>query len=45
MEFNTTHRNWIAHTEKEIGTILRIGVFCVDKTCFLRPGHNLLCDS
>ena len=20
-------------------TIIRIGVFCVDKTCFLRPGH------
>ena len=30
---------WIAHTEKEIDTIIWIAVFCVDKTCFLRPGH------
>ena len=38
-ESNTTYRNWIAYTGKEICTIVRIDVFCVDKTCFLRPGH------
>ena len=24
---------------KKICTIIQMGVFCVDKTCFLRPGH------
>ena len=38
-EFNTTNRFWIAHTEQEIGAIIQTSVFCIDKTCFLRPGH------
>ena len=42
-EFNEINRIWIAYTEKEICAIIRIGVFCVDKTCFLRPGHIYKC--
>ena len=38
-EFNKTYRFWIAHTEQEIGAIKRASIFCVDKTCFPRPGH------
>ena len=29
----------IAHTEQEIDVIIQTSVFCVDKTCFLRPDH------
>ena len=29
----------IAHTEQEIFAIIQTSVFCVDKTCFLRPHH------
>ena len=36
---NEAYRNQIARTKKKIYTIIRMGVFCVDKTCFLRPGH------
>ena len=37
-EFNETYRFCIAHTEKEIDTIICTGVvFYVDKTGFLRP--------
>ena len=39
MDFNKTYRIYIAYTEEEIDTIIRMGVFCVDKSCFLRPGH------
>ena len=37
---NETYRFCIAHIEKEIDTI--IGVFCVNKTGFLRPGHIII---
>ena len=32
----------IAHTEEEIDTIIRMGVFCADKTCLLRPNHIII---
>ena len=38
-EFNKTNSYWITHTEQEIGDIVRIRVFCVDKTCFSGSGH------
>ena len=38
-ELNETYRNQITCTQKELCTIIQMGVFCVDKTCFLRPGH------
>ena len=38
-EFNKTNRCWIAHIGQEIGAIIQTSVFCVDKTCFPRPGH------
>ena len=38
-QFNKTYRIQIAHTEQEIDTIIWIGVFCGDKTGFVRPGH------
>ena len=38
-EFIETYRIWIAHIEQKIDTIIWISVSCVDKTCFLRPGH------
>ena len=31
------------HAEQEIGAIIQTSVFCVDKTCFPRPGHHMLC--
>ena len=37
--FNITYRCCIAHTEWEIGTVIWMGVFYVDKTGFLRPSH------
>ena len=41
MEFNKTNRFWIAHNKQEIGAIILTSLFCVDKTCFSRPGHKL----
>ena len=41
-ELNETNRNQIALTQKEICTIIQMGVCYVDKTCFLRPGHIYL---
>ena len=38
-QFNKTYRIQIAHTEQEIDTIIWMGVFCGDKTGFVRPGH------
>ena len=38
-EFNETNRCWIAHRQQEIGVLIQTSVFCVDKTCFPRPGH------
>ena len=38
-EFNKMNRFSIAHTEQEIDVIIQTSVFCVDKTCFLRPDH------
>ena len=34
--------DWIAHTQQEIDAIIRTNVFCVDKTCFLRPGYIII---
>ena len=42
-QFNKTYRIQIAHTEQEIDTIIWMGVFCDDKTGFVRPGHILSC--
>ena len=39
-QFNKTYRIQIAHTEQEIDTIIWMGVFCGDKTGFVRPGHK-----
>ena len=39
-QFNKTYRIQIAHTEQEIDTIIWMGVFCSDKTGFVRPGHK-----
>ena len=39
MQFDKTFRIQIAHTEQEIDTIIWMGVFCGDKTGFVRPGH------
>ena len=47
MDFNKTCRIYIAYTEEEIDTIIQMGVFCVDMSCFLRPGHilyNYVCE-
>ena len=41
-QFNKTYRIQIAHTEQEIDTIIWMGIFCGDKTGFVRPGHNLI---
>ena len=38
-QFNKTYRIQIAHTEQEIDAIIWMGVFCGDKTGFVRPGH------
>ena len=38
-QFNKTYRIQIAHTEQEIDTIIWMGVFCGDKTGFVRAGH------
>ena len=38
-QFDKTFRIQIAHTEQEIDTIIWMGVFCGDKTGFVRPGH------
>ena len=38
-QFNKTNRIEIAHTEQEIDTIIRMGVFSGNKTDFVRPGH------
>ena len=38
-QFNKTYIIQIAHTEQEIDTIIWMGVFCGDKTGFVRPGH------
>ena len=38
-QFNKTYRIQIAHTEQEIVTTIWMGVFCGDKTGFVRPGH------
>ena len=35
-QFNKTQK---AHTQQEIDTIIWMGVFCGDKTGFVRPGH------
>ena len=40
-QFNKTYRIQIAYTEQEIDTIIWMGVFCGDKTGFVRPGHNV----
>ena len=40
-QFNKTYRIQIAHTEQEIDTIIWMGVFCGNKTGFVRPGHKL----
>ena len=40
-QFNKTYRIQIAHTEQEIDTIIWMGIFCGDKTGFVRPGHIL----
>ena len=40
-QFNKTYRIQIAHTVQEIDTIIWMGVFCSDKTGFVRPGHIL----
>ena len=37
---NKTYRIYIPYTEQEIDAIIWTGVFYVDKTCFLRPGHK-----
>ena len=37
MQLNKTYRIQIAHTEQEIDTIIWMGVFCSDKTSFVRP--------
>ena len=39
-EFHKINRFWIAHTKQEIGAIIQTSVFFVEKTCFLKPGHN-----
>ena len=39
-QFNKTYRIQIAHTEQEIDIIIWMGVFCSDKTGFVRPGHK-----
>ena len=39
-QFNKTYRIQIAYTEQEIDTIIWMGVFCGDKTGFVRPGHK-----
>ena len=41
-QFNKTYRIQIAHTEQEIDTIIWMGVFCGDKTGFVRPGHIII---
>ena len=37
-----TNRFLVAHTEQEICAIIWTSLFCIDKTCFPRPGH--ICD-
>ena len=39
-DFNSTNRFYIGDTKKKIGVIVWTCIFCVDKTSFLRPGHN-----
>ena len=41
-EFNKANKFWVARTEQEISAIIQTSVFCVDKTCFPRPGHTLI---
>ena len=41
-QFNKMYRIQIAHTEQEIDTIIWMGVFCGDKTGFVRPDHIML---
>ena len=41
-QFSKTYRIQITHTEQEIDTIIWMGVFCGDKTGFVRLGH--ICD-
>ena len=38
-QLNKTYRIQIAHTEQEIDTLIWMGIFCGDKTGFVRPGH------
>ena len=38
-QFNKTYRIQITHTEQEIDIIIWMGVFCGDRTGFVRPGH------
>ena len=38
---NKTYRIQTTHTEQELDTIIWMGVFCGDKTGFIRPGHVL----
>ena len=41
-QFNKTYIIQIARTEQEIVTTIWMGVFCGDKTGFVRPGHIFL---
>ena len=38
-EFNKINVFWIAHTEQEISAIIQTSV---EKTCFLKPSHNII---
>ena len=38
-QLNKANSFCIAHTEQEIDSVIQASVFCVDKTCFLRPSN------